>query len=585
MEKKMDKNIILNYYEEFSRDYRKRYVADIMHIKYAEHKIIKDSDKNIVAKKVDKLISKWQLIESMENLADFASKKNAEIVRLNNEIEKILINGLVKKVDVTHYYKKELDLECSVLKESINKNKKIIDSIQKPFLPRDCIKLDFPIEPQQTDFIPKYNFIQKLLPFLKSLENNKKKKEYEIAYQSYENDYIDIDKLNKVEIVRFEEEDRLYKEKLFKYNNKIKRLQAMLQEEEEEYSKKMQQNKKKIYDLKLNLSQKNKEAIEEYISLLLEHSSYPIDFDKNIQINFNPDLLVVDYLLPSIDTFPSVAEMKFLKGHCTAIPMKEKVFSERYDNTLYQITLRTLYEIFVDNNLGHCNSIVFNGWVQALNKANGKINRSCILSIQVNREQFLDIDFLNVSSKACFKALKGIACSQLSTITAIKPIVTLNKSDKRFVEHYDVDGENFTNLALMHWEDFEHLIRELFEKEFSSSGGEVKVTRASRDGGVDAVVFDPDPIRGGKLVIQAKRYTNTVGVSAVRDLFGTVLNEGATKGILVTTSDYGADSYEFAKDKPITLMNGANLLYLLEKHGQHARIDINEAKILMNKEK
>ena len=176
-----------------------------------------------------------------------------------------------------------------------------------------------------------------------------------------------------------------------------------------------------------------------------------------------------------------------------------------------------------------------------------------------------------------------ISSSQLYTITAIQPIVALNRSDKRFIEHYDVGTEidNSTNLASMHWEDFEHLIRELFEKEFSCNGGEVKVTQASRDGGVDAIAFDPDPIRGGRIVIQAKRYTNTVGVSAVRDLYGTVLNEGATKGILVTTSDYGGDSYEFAKDKPIHLMNGANLLWLLEKHGQHARIDINEARKLM----
>jgi restriction system protein len=128
---------------------------------------------------------------------------------------------------------------------------------------------------------------------------------------------------------------------------------------------------------------------------------------------------------------------------------------------------------------------------------------------------------------------------------------------------------------------FEHLIRELFEKEFVSSGGEVKVTQASSDGGVDAVAFDPDPIRGGKIVIQAKRYTNVVGVAAVRDLYGTVMNEGATKGILVTTSDYGKDSYEFAKDKPITLLNGSNLLFLLEKHGHKARINIAEAKKIM----
>ena len=156
----------------------------------------------------------------------------------------------------------------------------------------------------------------------------------------------------------------------------------------------------------------------------------------------------------------------------------------------------------------------------------------------------------------------------------------MNREDKRFVDHYNIAGElnDAVNLASMDWEDFEHLIRELFAKEFEKGGGEVKVTQASRDGGVDAVAFDPDPIRGGKIVIQAKRYTNVVGVSAVRDLFGTVMNEGAIKGILVTTSHYGADAYEFAKGKPLTLLDGGNLLHLLSKHGHNAKIDLKEAK-------
>lgn len=51
-------------------------------------------------------------------------------------------------------------------------------------------------------------------------------------------------------------------------------------------------------------------------------------------------------------------------------------------------------------------------------------------------------------------------------------------------------------------------------------------------------------------------------------------------GILVTTADYGPDAYEFARNKPITLMNGSNLLHLMEKHGHKARIDLAEAKRL-----
>lgn len=157
----------------------------------------------------------------------------------------------------------------------------------------------------------------------------------------------------------------------------------------------------------------------------------------------------------------------------------------------------------------------------------------------------------------------------------------MDRTDKRFVNAYGVTQNlnDSINLASMAWEDFEHLIREIFEKEFATNGGEVKVTQASRDGGVDAVAFDPDPIRGGKIVIQAKRYTNTVGVSAVRDLYGTVMNEGATKGILVTTADFGPDAYDFAKGKPLTLLNGSNLLFLLEKHGSKARIDLKEARL------
>jgi restriction system protein len=205
------------------------------------------------------------------------------------------------------------------------------------------------------------------------------------------------------------------------------------------------------------------------------------------------------------------------------------------------------------------------------------------MSVQAKKEEFQKINLARVDPKACFKALKGVGSSALHSLTPIAPVLKINREDKRFVASYAVAGQldERTNLAAMDWEDFEHLIRELFEKEFSKPGCEVKVTQASRDGGVDSVVLDSDPIHGGKTVIQAKRYTNTVGVAAVRELWGTVLNEGAMKGILVTTADYGPDAYEFAKGKPLVLLNGANLLHLLEKHGHKAKIDILEAKRIL----
>ena len=71
-----------------------------------------------------------------------------------------------------------------------------------------------------------------------------------------------------------------------------------------------------------------------------------------------------------------------------------------------------------------------------------------------------------------------------------------------------------------------------------------------------------------------KRYKNTVGVSAVRDLFGTMINEGAAKGILVTTSGFGASTYDFSKNKPIELVSGSNLLSMLSEYaGIEAKIE------------
>ncbi len=292
-------------------------------------------------------------------------------------------------------------------------------------------------------------------------------------------------------------------------------------------------------------------------------------------------MIFIDYQLPGIEFIENIKERKFLKNRneYDVIRFSKKEFEELYEKALYSIVIRTIMEIFHHDSGNFIDALIFNGRIWSINKATGNEMNNCILSIQVSKSDFTYINPLKIDVKACFKFLKGVSSSKLATYTSIQPVATIDKNDRRFVENQYINIDDTTNLAAMHWEDFEHLIRELFEKEFTINGGEVRVTQASRDGGVDAIAFDPDPIRGGKIVIQAKRYTNIVGVSAVRDLYGTVLNEGANKGILVTTSDYGSDSYGFAKGKPITLLNGSNLLYLLEKHGRRARIDILEAKL------
>jgi restriction system protein len=330
----------------------------------------------------------------------------------------------------------------------------------------------------------------------------------------------------------------------------------------------------------------NADAVLANAELILNASRYPDWIRKDYTAHFNSSsrLLVVDFQLPTHSDIPRLAKVVYVASRDE---IKETYLSDAesnrlFESVIYQLALRTIHEAFQGDAANALDAVVFNGWVTAVNKSTGRDETACIVSLQARKDEFLAIDLWRVDPKACFKQLKGVAASKLSGLTPVAPIVRLDRDDPRFVASHEVTGrlDEGTNLAAIDWEDFEHLVRELFEQEFASGGGEVKVTRASSDGGVDAVIFDPDPIRGGKIVVQAKRYTNTVGVAAVRDLYGTMMNEGAMKGLLVTTSDYGPDAYTFAKDKPITLLNGSNLLHLLSKHGHKARIDLAEAKRL-----
>lgn len=343
----------------------------------------------------------------------------------------------------------------------------------------------------------------------------------------------------------------------------------------------------KVENLKLAWETGDVEAVIEHASMVLENSDYGELFEKSFEIEFDPGerLLLVEYELPSPDKMPTLKSVRFVPstGELKETNISAREQKANFDLACFQICLRTLHELFEADTKCHIQKILLNGFSTCIDKGTGRDVRAPIMSILVSRDQFLAIDLTRIDPKVCFKSLKGVSAASLASLAPIAPIMELNKSDRRFVEGRSAanDIDEATNLAEMDWEEFEHLVREVFEKEFGLRGGEVKVTQSSRDGGVDAVAFDPDPISGGKIIIQAKRYTKTVGVSAVRDLYGTTLNEGATKGILVTTADYGPDAYKFASDKPLFLMTGANLLHMLAKHGIKAKIDIRAAREAM----
>ena len=100
---------------------------------------------------------------------------------------------------------------------------------------------------------------------------------------------------------------------------------------------------------------------------------------------------------------------------------------------------------------------------------------------------------------------------------------------------------------------FEYYVAGLFRQK----GYQVKVRGRSGDHGVDLELTSHN---GKRAIVQCKRYRDTVGEKIVRDLFGTLLHERASRAFLVTTADISDAAIRWSQGKPITLINGDMLL-------------------------
>ncbi|MGD0019040.1 MAG: restriction endonuclease [Candidatus Limnocylindrales bacterium] len=331
--------------------------------------------------------------------------------------------------------------------------------------------------------------------------------------------------------------------------------------------------------MKADLDRNDAESIRGYFEMVLSGSAWPDGFPQRFALAHDPQskLLAIDYQLPDFSIVPTEKSYRYIKARDAIEPVAEAAAKRRtlYASAIAQSAIRIVHEVFEADRRAQIETIVLNGIVDTVDRATGQRQKPCIVSLRTTAATFGNIKLDAVDPAACLKGLSAAVSPSPADLAPVRPVLDLKMVDPRFITETDVLSQldQRPNLMELSPGEFEALITNLFTK----MGLETRLTQASRDGGVDCVAFDPRPIFGGKVVIQAKRYKNTVGVSAVRDLFGTMQNEGASKGILVTTSGYGSASFQFAQGKPLELLSGANLLYLLAEHAHiNARIVVPE---------
>jgi len=317
------------------------------------------------------------------------------------------------------------------------------------------------------------------------------------------------------------------------------------------------------------------EAICKYYQLFFSKSALAQLFEQSLSFAYSAHEreLVIDAEAPGFDIIPRHKGAKFTKSSMSVryLEASPQDRSGQYRQFLGSWALRMAADALFADRAGALDSVIFNAFSLIVVPETGKDERGCLLSVRVTREDLAKLDISRVDKMACLRKLgarlgtdsAAVSIYSSTPLSAVQPLRTTESTSG------DTMGQDSAlNLSSIDPVEFEHLIANLLVR----MGLETQLTKASHDGGVDIVALDKRPILGGKIIIQAKRYKRTVPVSCVRDLYGAMQHEGASKAILVTTSKLGADAWQFAEGKPLQLIEGQQLLELLRLQGIQAHL-------------
>ncbi|MFG2721350.1 restriction endonuclease [Streptomyces sp. NPDC048416] len=316
-------------------------------------------------------------------------------------------------------------------------------------------------------------------------------------------------------------------------------------------------------------------AVDYFSAALYASGAWPEGFPRQVAAAFDRGArqLVLDWELPGVEVVPEVKSVRYVASSDQEKEAARPVTQRRalYRDALAQCVLLVLRDLFAADEFGVLESVVVNGFVDDVDPATGRRAEIFLAAVSVTRDAYAPLNLGQVSAVDCLvDALRGQLSARPDQRAAVRPGRRPADVGTGVVSH---GGGGEPDLFAMDPIEFEGLVAELFR----ARGMQALTTQRSNDGGVDVEALDPDPISGGRIIVQVKRYRNTVPPTAVRDLYGTVQAAGANKGVLVTTSGFGPGSYGFAEGKPLTLVSGAELVDLLHQHGLRGRLGAGAA--------
>lgn len=119
-----------------------------------------------------------------------------------------------------------------------------------------------------------------------------------------------------------------------------------------------------------------------------------------------------------------------------------------------------------------------------------------------------------------------------------------------------LNQRSLTMIRQMPWQDFERLVGAAYER----LGWRVRQTGlGGADGGIDLIIKRSDET----VLVQCKRWNSNVGAPVVREMFGLMAHHRASGVKIICAGKFSRDAVEFARGKPIELVDGPALMSLI----------------------
>lgn len=151
------------------------------------------------------------------------------------------------------------------------------------------------------------------------------------------------------------------------------------------------------------------EAIEEYVSIVLENSVYPEHFSVKHDFSFDSATaeLKLSVFVPAPDALSNIKAYKYVKAkdEITSTELSQKALKDRYLSAAEQVALRTLHEVFEADRRGLIQTISLVLGTETTDPVTGHLAFIPFIATGAEREPFLRFDLSSVVPLATLKHL------------------------------------------------------------------------------------------------------------------------------------------------------------------------------------